>query len=201
MEQRLPNLGQELVTHTPRIHSQSNTRLNPTTIPQMPQLESPLPTPPPRYLDNQRTEKNQMRKPIHASMNTTKLDPSTIGNLMPFLAEPKFTNAKEKPLSSSYKATTPSLPQNPFIPFSKDKDDEQSSATHGAFRLKADGRSNSQERQLKAVIPSPADRTQEEPSFQDIQDMMKFSKKKLKANVSATKQPKIGLYIFSCHIM
>lgn len=83
-------------------------------------------------------------------------------------------------------------PQNPFIPFSNDKDDVQSSSTpQRVSSLNGNASDKSHDRQLKAVIPSPADPIQEQPSFQDIHDMVMFSKKKPKAK-NAAKQSKTG---------
>lgn len=192
MEQSIPNLGQEFVTRAPPTFRPVDINQHLPTTPKMPQLEPTLPTPPPHYRDNQPTEKSEISKPSHESLILTKLDPSHIGNIMSSIDKPGISSKSGNRVFPTSKAATPMAPQNPFIPFSNDKDDVQSSSTpQRVSSLNGNASDKSHDRQLKAVIPSPADPIQEQPSFQDIHDMVMFSKKKPKAK-NAAKQSKTG---------
>ena len=195
MERNIPNLGQELVTPAPGSYHPIGIK-QPVTTPKMPQLEPILPTPPPRYSDNHPPEKNRFPKQSHEFLAPTKLDPSNIGNLMPSVAKSEISSKPENRLSSKSTEAPKNVLQNPLIPFSNNKDDmESSSAPHRGASSNANDGDKVQDRQLKTVIPSPADPIEEQPSFQDIHDMVLFSKKKPSAK-NPEKQSKIGKILF-----
>ena len=189
VEQTIPNLGEELVTRAPNSHgsTESNEFLGKT--PQMPLLEPTLPIPLPHHRSNEPVEKSEASKPSNEHLKPSKLDPSTIGNLMNSPAKPESYRKSDKHVSSSLSYQVfPKAPQNHFIPFSNDRDDVRSRPSpHWESILNNDASDRTQDRQLKTVIPSEADPIQELPSFQDIHEMMLFSKKNPKE-----KQSKIG---------
>ena len=190
VETNIPYLGQELVTHAPNGPHPVQTSRRLSKTPKMPQLESTLPTPVATHEDSQPLRKSKVPKSQHKSFVSTKLDPSNIGSLSPSSAKPEIVTKLHHGFSPI--TTTPRIPKNPFIPFSNDRDDMQtSSAAFGGSNTNADAAQKAEERQLKAVIPSPFDPAQELPSFQDIHDMVMFSKKKPKVSETA-KQSKIG---------
>lgn len=143
----------------------------------MPELESPLPTPPPHH--DRLAEKSEIPQPKYALFEAAKLDPSTIGNLMSSVAKSKIDNKSTGyRFSHSKNAETPKIPQNPFIPFSNDRDDVLSRySSSRKLHHDATFAGKTEDRQLKTVIPSPADPAEEQPSFQDIHDMIVFNKK------------------------
>lgn len=190
VETNIPYLGQELVTHAPNGPHPVYMSQRVSKAPKMPQLEPTLPTPAPAHKEPRPAPKNKILKPRHKSFVPTKLNPSNIGSLSPSSAKPETFTKLHHSFSST--ATTPRTPQNPFIPFSNDRSDVQtSSAAFGGSNSHANAVEKAEERQLKAVIPSPFDPAQELPSFQDIHDMVMFSKKKPKVSKTA-KQSKIG---------
>ena len=199
MEPSIPNLGQELVTRAPSRNLLTGIK-HLFTTPKMPQLEPNLPTPSPNYRNNQPAGENQFPEPSQESLFPTKLDPSSIGNITPSFTQPEVASRSGNRLFSTSKVTTPNMPQNPFIPFSNEKDNVQSSSTHARDPSpNANESDEGHDRQLKTVIPSPADPIQEQPSFQDIHDMVMFSKNKPKAK-NAAKESKIGKRIFCSFI-
>ena len=186
VEKTIPNLGKESVT--PALNDSHPVHMSQRVSkpPKMPQLEPTLPTPAPTHKDLQLVQKSKIPKPRQTSFVSTKLDPSNIGSLSPSHVEPEIFTKSHHSFTSA--PTSPRMSQNPFIPFSNDRDDvhSKSAAPRGPNAADKAG-----ERQLKAVIPSPFDPAQEQPSFQDIHDMMVFSKKKPKLSKTA-KQSNIG---------
>ena len=173
VENTIPNLGKESVTPSLNDSHPVHMSQRVSKAPKMPQLEPTLPTPAPTHKDLQLVQKSKIPKPRQTSFVSIKLDPSKIGSLSPSHVEPEIFTKSYHSFTSA--RTTPRMSQNPFIPFSNDRDDvhSKSAAPRGLSAVDKAG-----ERQLKAVIPSPFDPAQEQPSFQDIHDKSNIGKKK-----------------------
>ncbi|XP_028404226.1 uncharacterized protein LOC114526891 [Dendronephthya gigantea] len=178
VDQNLPNLGREVVAPPTRHQLSNGKQQYISTTPKMPELESPLPTLTPHH--DRLAEKSAIPQPKQALLKTSKLDPSTIGNLMSPVGKSKIhTKSTGYRFSHTKNGGTPNTPQNPFIPFSNERDDILSRYS-SLRKMHHDAMSGgkAKDRQLKAVIPSPADPAEEQPSFQDIHDMIEFNKKR-----------------------
>lgn len=154
----------------------------------MPQLEPALPTPAPHSSLPTQTINLET---VHDGVSATKLDPSNIGNLSPSYSKPDIFNNSKNRFASRSKETIEKLALNPFIPFDKD-DTQPSTKPNRKASVDANSWNTFQDGQLKTVIPLPAMTTQEQPSFQDIHDMIMFSKKK-PAVKSGVKESKKGI--------
>ena len=166
----------------------------------MPQLEPVLPLDPVSIdKENAIVERSGIPKPVKMfSENSLNIPSLSVFNSMPSLGEPEVRGDlknKQKEQDKFSKTSTQKNPGNPFIPVSQDKDDTQSSLTAPASIVLDADRQQSQERQLKSTIPFPAHSGVEQPSSQDIRDMLEFSEHKSELSNSENKQSNTGMYL------
>ena len=202
-EQEPPNLGEETSSDSStQVNDPSDTRESSETTTsefQMPQLEPPLPLGPVSIDKDAIVERSGIPKPVKTfSENSLNIPSLSVLNSMPSLGEPEVRGDVKNKQQEQDKFSTTSTqknPGNPFIPVSQDKDDAQSLLTPPASIVLDADRQQSQERQLKSTIPFPAHSGVEQPSSQDIRDMLEFSKHKSELSNSDNKQSNTGMYL------